>query len=181
MKKIILSLAIISLLAIIVMAPKCKECENPLTGTWIGHVQYTDNGQITKLVLDFKQNCEELKVNIKLGNNEADGAGTYDESDQSMEFEGSFTDPESEITETLSFTGAFREENVISGLLSVVVEKKGHRPIKRDAVWVAWKAEVPTKDTDGDGVPDAVDNCPQVANPEQTDTDGDKIGDACEK
>jgi hypothetical protein len=35
-------------------------------------------------------------------------------------------------------------------------------------------------DTDGDTVPDTSDNCPTVWNPDQTDTDADGIGDACE-
>ena len=35
-------------------------------------------------------------------------------------------------------------------------------------------------DTDGDGVANAVDNCPQDPNPGQTDTDGDGLGDACD-
>jgi Thrombospondin type 3 repeat len=37
-----------------------------------------------------------------------------------------------------------------------------------------------TPDTDGDGIPDASDNCPLVANPTQADKDGDGIGDACD-
>ncbi|HUM10124.1 MAG TPA: thrombospondin type 3 repeat-containing protein, partial [Myxococcaceae bacterium] len=36
-------------------------------------------------------------------------------------------------------------------------------------------------DTDGDGVDDARDNCPTVANGDQKDTDQDGIGDACDK
>lgn len=35
-------------------------------------------------------------------------------------------------------------------------------------------------DADGDGVPDASDNCPSVSNPDQLDADTDGVGDACE-
>ncbi len=35
-------------------------------------------------------------------------------------------------------------------------------------------------DEDGDGVPDACDDCPHVADPAQVDTDGDGVGDACD-
>jgi hypothetical protein len=38
----------------------------------------------------------------------------------------------------------------------------------------------PAEDLDGDGVADATDNCPTVANVSQTDNDGDGIGDACD-
>lgn len=35
-------------------------------------------------------------------------------------------------------------------------------------------------DRDGDGVADVFDNCPDDANPDQLDSDGDRIGDACD-
>jgi hypothetical protein len=35
-------------------------------------------------------------------------------------------------------------------------------------------------DTDGDGVPDDQDNCPEKANTDQLNTDGDEFGDACD-
>ncbi|MBU1412445.1 thrombospondin type 3 repeat-containing protein, partial [Myxococcota bacterium] len=39
----------------------------------------------------------------------------------------------------------------------------------------------PGIDTDGDGVSDLEDNCPENQNPEQYDYDGDEIGDACDE
>lgn len=38
----------------------------------------------------------------------------------------------------------------------------------------------PIPDSDGDGYCDAIDNCPNVANPDQADTNGNGIGDVCE-
>src|ERR1700760_163238 len=35
-------------------------------------------------------------------------------------------------------------------------------------------------DDDGDGVPNATDNCPNVRNPDQADCDHDGVGDACD-
>ena len=54
---------------------------------------------------------------------------------------------------------------------------------------VTWTAAPPPpppvviaapKDSDKDGVPDASDNCVAVANADQKDADGDKVGDACD-
>ena len=38
----------------------------------------------------------------------------------------------------------------------------------------------PLPDSDGDGIDDAIDNCPAIPNPSQLDTDGDKIGNVCD-
>ena len=46
------------------------------------------------------------------------------------------------------------------------------------SVW-EWDT-VTCVDTDGDGINDDRDNCPNVSNPDQKDTDQDGVGDACE-
>ena len=50
-----------------------------------------------------------------------------------------------------------------------------------DNILIRSDADVPPPiDTDGDGRPDASDNCPTIANPTQADCNGNGIGDACE-
>ena len=41
--------------------------------------------------------------------------------------------------------------------------------------------EAPADDTDEDGVNDCEDNCPEIYNPDQSDVDGDGVGDVCER
>lgn len=40
--------------------------------------------------------------------------------------------------------------------------------------------DAPSTDRDGDGIPNDVDNCPDVPNPDQADEDGDMLGDVCD-
>ena len=40
--------------------------------------------------------------------------------------------------------------------------------------------KVKPRDTDGDGIPDDIDNCPEVSNPDQSDVDFDGTGDYCD-
>ncbi len=49
-----------------------------------------------------------------------------------------------------------------------------------DSVKVIITKGCPGGDADNDGICDDVDNCPNTPNPDQTDSDGDGIGDACE-
>lgn len=48
------------------------------------------------------------------------------------------------------------------------------------AKWTLHVTEAAITDADGDGVADADDNCPDVANADQANADGDGLGDACD-
>lgn len=57
--------------------------------------------------------------------------------------------------------------------------RSGQREVTFLPVTAEFTVAVP-QDTDGDGVPDATDNCPTVKNPTQTDSNANGVGDACE-
>ena len=53
--------------------------------------------------------------------------------------------------------------------------------VNRITRWVRWDdGQILVLDDDNDGLEDAVDNCPSVANANQADGDGDGIGDVCD-
>lgn len=69
-----------------------------------------------------------------------------------------------------------------SGLIDEVeIFNRALSPAEINAIYLAdGSGKCKAVDTDGDGVPDATDNCPSTANPNQEDADGDGVGDACD-
>lgn len=62
----------------------------------------------------------------------------------------------------------------VRGELAILYEVTGERSVNSTFAWALQPA-----DTDGDGVKDFEDNCPNVANPGEEDSNGDGIRDAC--
>lgn len=96
-------------------------------------------------------------------------------------FVGGATEPiEFETTATggdsAEFVGIFR--NDMPRIAKVLLDGSG------DGRWAVDTLEYGTTDApadrDGDGVPDDTDNCPDVANNDQSDADGDGLGDVCD-
>ena len=73
--------------------------------------------------------------------------------------------------------GSFLDSNTATGLIH---ESINSTQLGRYVFPVRAGIPVATHDIDGDGVPDALDNCPTVFNPDQRDSNLNGIGDACE-
>lgn len=72
------------------------------------------------------------------------------------------------VDEYSTYEGPLSDGEVLSHLMETTIPLPASIPANPNLA-----------DTDGDSVPDAEDNCPQLSNPDQTDVDLDGVGDAC--
>lgn len=84
---------------------------------------------------------------------------------------------------SLKFASSFDGDPAINGFyyddVSFKVLKSSANNITVASFFTSFEL-TPPADTDADGIPDAIDNCPTTANPDQADSDGDGVGDACD-
>ncbi len=84
--------------------------------------------------------------------------------------------------DNITNTGFQNTNNIIT--LSLIDGEKGDSDLSSNSIIFTLGApavlETVESDVDGDGVPDVMDNCPSIPNPDQADLDQDGIGDSCE-
>jgi hypothetical protein len=80
------------------------------------------------------------------------------------------------VTSPITATHVYADRGIYDALVTIVDDDGA---LVRATVTMVIEASS-TSDLDGDGIPDSSDNCIEVENPGQLDTDGDRYGNACD-
>jgi len=89
--------------------------------------------------------------------------------------------PESGVPASTTAPTIYDDIDYVSEPVSVIADKvTSNINIITNTGTAPGGAAATTSDRDGDGIPDDVDNCPDVPNPDQLDSNGNGIGDACD-
>jgi hypothetical protein len=158
------------------MAPLCGALNpNGFAGLWMGY-----SGPPTGTYYELSYNEAAYFLFVKEGETitiyKGDSLGVTEGPDNQVFF-GNYLNPEGQFVFDLGTgnpnSGWMRVRDVVidtEGLLAC----DGSTPIPPE-----WN--VMENDTDGDGVDNDVDNCPEVANTNQDDFDGNGVGDGCDE
>lgn len=79
-----------------------------------------------------------------------------------------------------NFTAALRTNGTVVAWGELSGELGSFRPARSISASGSFIAILSDPDADGDGIADAVDNCPLLANPDQADCNHNGVGDACD-
>jgi len=154
-----------------------------LSSTFNDNVNKLNEDLFTEIVWFSGTSNPTKAVNITLGNN-----GRVD----LIVSEIKLADPNGTTLKSFTFTNSgIKQKNSFSvqqayvwefdTLFDVIVTTTRGNSLKTPIVSPpGLSAENPPIDTDGDGIQDSLDNCPLVANPSQTDSNSDGVGDACD-
>ena len=113
--------------------------------------------------------------NVYAGPSTAEGSATWGPPVDSVDAVSANPDPSAAVSRTV--TGLLNATEYC--FVVTAIDSNGNESVDSNPGNLICGTTA-SSDSDGDGIEDSIDNCPTVANPSQTNTDGDSEGDACD-